>query len=571
MAPREHRERTPGNDGIALVLVMLVLLVLSLLAAAIILTARTETLAGYNYRMTTQADYLAKAGIQQATNWLRGSRYQAVSQAQAGSYYNVSSTGDPYNLWTSSTSPVTCISSANCSNPGGPVQLIGIPGTGTSNYPLSAVATNFASDLVNVRLTGDSRNSGTFSINAILLGYQTVNMQTTSGITAIPLETWLVTSQATWTGSSGSTAATARVLEQAVVQPIYVPSWGNSLYGYCSVSMQGSSGVCTDAFNSDLGPYGGGNPTVAAGGCDSNSPNVIKAGAGVAANGKVTLGSNVVVSGNVAIGTNPAASCPTPYGFFGNTTSVLGEVVQGTHVDPPAPPTFRTGFPSGTSDLTLGAKNVTILPSGATWPTMPPFPNRSYSAPLSFHSPCMNDDGTCDGTAAHPYEIGALSLTGGGKGNPPQLQLIGGPDSFHPVYYSIDSLNENQGSIQVSGYVVLNIQSSLSISGQGITSGVNCSPAPCTSVPPAAVAVNAACSGSCISIGGNGAAAMVLSAPNADVSIGGGGSGGYFVGAVKAKDVSVQGGYPVHYDVQLDRASGTVGQMVTTGYTRKRL
>ena len=88
---------------------------------------------------------------------------------------------------------------------------------------------------------------------------------------------------------------------------------------------------------------------------------------------------------------------------------------------------------------------------------------------------------------------------------------------------------------------------------------------------PAAIQVNAACSGSCISIGGNGAASMVLSAPNADVSLGGGGSGGYFVGAVKANNINVQGGYPVHYDVQLDRANGSVGEMVTTGYSRKKL
>ncbi len=354
------------------------------------------------------------------------------------------------------------------------------------------------------------------------------------------------------------------------MQPIYVPSWGNALYGYCSVTMQGSSGVCTDAFNSSLGSYGGGNPTVASGACDSNSPNVISAGAGVGANGSVTVGSNVTVSGNVAIGTGPSPGCPAPYGYIGSTSSVLGQVVQGPHVDPPNPPTFRSGFPSGAPNVSVGANATTVLPTGATWPTVPPFPNKSNPPPLSLHSPCM--DTTCDGSPGHPFEIGSLSMNGGGSGSKaPVLEFVGGPDAFHPVYYDIDSLSQNQGTIQVSGYVVLNIQTSFSISGQGITSGIACNPQPCTTVPPAAVQMNAACSGSCVTLGGNGAVGMVIAAPNANVSLGGGGGNGYFEGAIKANKITVQGGYPVHYDVQLDRANGTIGQMVTTGYSRQRL
>jgi hypothetical protein len=563
-------KRFNAESGIGLILVVLVILVLTVLSAAIIFATRTEIMASNNYKLSTQADYLAKAGIQEATNWLRGSRYQAVSQAQAGTYYNVTSSGDPYSLYTSNTSPVQCISTANCSEAGGPVQLMGIPGTGSTNYPLSAVAANFAADLVNAPVTGDARNSGTFTINAVLLNYQTVNVQTSSGINVIPLETWLITSQAHWSGSAGSATATAT--EQAIVQPIYVPSWGNALYGYCSVSMQGSSGVCTDAFNSSLGAYGDGNPTVASGTCDSNSPNVITAGAGVGANGSVTVGSNVTVSGNVAIGSDPPPSCPAPYGFIGNDSSVLGQVVQGPHVDPPDPPAFRAGFPAGAPNVSVGANQVTVLPADATWPSVPPFPNKDNPPPLGFHAPCMNNDGSCDGTAAHPFEIAGLSMNGGGKGTKaPVLQLVGGPDAFHPVYYDVDSVSENQGSIQVSGYVVLNVQTSFSISGQGLSTGVSCSPQPCTTVPPSAVQLNAACSGPCITLGGNGAVGMVISAPNADVSVGGGGDGGYFVGAIKALNISVQGGYPVHYDVQLDRANGTIGQMVTTGYTRQQL
>src|SRR5438105_11463475 len=99
------------NDrGVALILVMLSMLLLSVLAVSIVFTARSETFASHNYKLDTQADYLAKAGIQRAINWFRSNHYQAVTQANAATYYKVSSTGSPYNLYTSDTSQVTCIS-----------------------------------------------------------------------------------------------------------------------------------------------------------------------------------------------------------------------------------------------------------------------------------------------------------------------------------------------------------------------------------------------------------------------------------------------------------------------------
>jgi len=77
------------DTGIALILVLLAMTVLSILVAAIVFTARADVLASYNYKLSTQADYLAKAGIQEAVNWFRSARYQAVSQGEAPTYYNV--------------------------------------------------------------------------------------------------------------------------------------------------------------------------------------------------------------------------------------------------------------------------------------------------------------------------------------------------------------------------------------------------------------------------------------------------------------------------------------------------
>ncbi len=559
MTQKARAVRKRAEAGVSLILVMLAMLVLSVLAATIVFTARSETLASYNYKLDSQADYLAKAGLQQAINWFRSSNYQAVSPSQASTYYNVTSDGSLFNLYTSNGSPVQCIAtSPSCSKQNSSARLMGI--SGSSNYPNinngagTAVATEFANDLVNVRVTGDKNNSGTFSVNAVLLNYQVVNKGTAPALSNAPVETWLITSQGTWTGGSGSTGTVATAVEEAIVQPIYTPTWGFALYGYCSVSMGGSSGACTDSFNSAFGQYGGGNKSVAAGACDSNSTNVIAAGAGVGANGSVTLSKNVTVAGDVTIGTGAPAACGT--GYKGSTSSVLGQVVNSPYKAPTPLPTFRSGFPSGAPSYSSSQ----VLPVGATWPTMPPFPAPGNTPPLSKNQPCM--DTTCNGTAAHPYEINSMSISGSG----PTVQLIGGPDPLNPVYYDIDSISESgKSEIDVSGYVVLNVRTSMSITGNGVSNGVGGT----VDIPPEAVQINyAGTSG--ISLGGNGAISAVISAPNADVTLGGGGSKGYMVGSISANNVSVQGGYPIHYDLQLSRLGGTLGVMVTTAYSRKK-
>lgn len=169
-------------------------------------------------------------------------------------------------------------------------------------------------------------------------------------------------------------------------------------------------------------------------------------------------------------------------------------------------------------------------------------------------------DSTCDGSQAHPFEINSISLS-----STSTVQLLGGPDVTHPIFYDIDSLSESgKAQINVSGYVVINVRTSLSITGQGVTNSL------ATDIPPEAVQINYAGTGS-VSLGGNGAISALVNAPNASVSLGGGGSGGYMVGAIQANNVSVQGGYPVHYDLQLNRMGGSIGVPVTTAYSRQKM
>jgi hypothetical protein len=152
------------------------------------------------------------------------------------------------------------------------------------------------------------------------------------------------------------------------------------------------------------------------------------------------------------------------------------------------------------------------------------------------------------------------------------LQLMGGKDMFHPVYYEMDTLQQTGGSILVSGYVVLNVKTSLDIHGRGAANPLDYQSlyGVLVNVPPECVQINYAGT-SAAAVGGNGAVSAVITAPNATVSFGGGGSGGYMIGAIRALNVSMQGGYPLHYDVQLNKAGGLVGVMTTTGYTRKKM
>ncbi len=570
-----------SDRGVALILVLLAMLILTVLAATIVLTARAETFASYNYQLDTEADYLAKAGIQKAANWFRSNHYQPVEQPQLYSsvpeppsfFYALTSSGAPLNLYTSNNSAVWCVG-GGCPSMNSPVQLIGIPGTGSSNFPdidntepsPVPVSTAFANDLVNTTVTDANGNTlGDFSVNAYLLNYQTVNVcppaQICPPYTQEPVETWKLTALAHWTGGSGETLATAE--EQAIIQPIFVPTWGNALYGFCSVTMQGSSGTCTDAFNSALGPYGGGNPSVASGACDSSSTNVIGSGAGVGANGYVAISSNPTVAGNVTIGNNPTggSSCCTPSsnpacGYTGSTSSINGQVVNGPHVNPPPTPTFPSNLSTAPSYSVSGS--AVILPVGASF--APPGSGGSNTIG-SANQPCVSG-GTCNGSASNPYDISSLTLSGNSS---TFLDLVGSSSAQNPVYYDIGSLSESgNATIAISGYVVLNIQSSLSITGNGITNGIG------AAIPPAWLTINYAGTNG-VSIGGNGAVTAVLNAPNATVTLGGGGSSGYFIGSVQANNVVDQGGYPIHYDIQLSRVGGTLGQTLITAYSRKKM
>jgi Tfp pilus assembly protein PilV len=536
-----------SDSGIALILVMLALLVLSLLAAAMVLTGRSESLASYSFRLDTEADYVAKAGIQNAVNWLRSNHYAAVSQTQmqATLYYNV--TAEPkYGLYSANSTPIQCVAtSPSCPSTNSNVQLIGY-GSLSSNYPNisnslgAAVSTQFAQDLNNnghgVSVAGDSNHAGLFWVNMYLLNYQTVNC---SSCNSNAMETWLITSKGVWTGGSTQTTGIASAEEQAVVQPVYYPTFGNAMYGYCSVSMSGSSGTCTDAFNSALGPYcdSCSNKTIS-GACGQNVTNVIASDSNIGANGFVSIGSNPVVFGNVVIGDAspgliPSSCCSgNSCGGPSSGNNIKGSIITGAPFAPAPPvPTFPSGFP-GSAPSYSSAVTLPVT-SGSNPPVTPG-----------------------SGSKSSPYLISSISS------NTDTFTFNGGPNIANPVYFDIGSvsLGGSNGAIAVNGFVVFNVQTTLDLGGNGVYNSS------LSNNPPEAVQINFA--GTVVSIHGNGGMSATLTAPLATVTLGGGGSKGYFVGSIRALNVSAQGGYPMHYDVQLQRLDGVMGQMIVSSYAR---
>ena len=555
------RFRAFQESGVALVIVLLVMLVLTLLSAALVFTARSETIASTNYALDTEADYVAKAGIQSALNWFRSTHYNPVpgTTAGAGTDYNVTNDNGAFQLYTSNANPVLCI--ANCTTNNSRVQLINYSGstnytdTSHSNFPSgitngggTAIATAFLNDLNGVRISGDSTHSGLFYVNAYLLSYSTV-MATGS---VVPMETWLITSKGVWTGTNTQTGAIATAEEQAIFQPIYTSGTGEAMYGYCSLTLSGSSGVCTDSYNSALGAYGGGNISVAAGACGTNSPNVLSTGGNIGANGFVSISHNPAVDGDVFIGNANPALVPSTCcsggacGMFGATGNVTGSVITGApYVTAPAVVTFpgsgQTGaFPGAapSAPATIPKTAGGVTPSG----TIPDGTGNTYNQPCTAGQ-------TCNGSQANPYLISSMGGT----------TIYGGAGPASPVYYDIDSISlAGNSAITISGYVVLNVKTSLSIKGNGIANGINNAPEQCV--------INFA--GASASVGGNGDISAVINAPAASITLGGGGAKGAVIGSISALSIDDQGGVPVHYDIQLNRLNGALAQSLVTSYTR---
>jgi hypothetical protein len=154
----------------------------------------------------------------------------------------------------------------------------------------------------------------------------------------------------------------------------------------------------------------------------------------------------------------------------------------------------------------------------------------------------------------------------------PQNGIIGSSSATTPTYYSIGSYSNNstdtliidgpvviissgdistKGEIQVTanGSVQFYVAGNVDIGGNGM---VNLSNVPANML---IIGTNTATDLKTIKLSGNGALKGGIYAPNSNLELKGSGSGGVFMGAAVARNITMTGNFDFHYDEALDSFS----------------
>ena len=532
----------PDNSprGVALILVLLAVLVLSTLTAAIIFTTRAETLSAYNYRIVSQAEYTAWAGIQRAVNYFNSAAYVPVTVANAPVNYDVSTySNKPADLFYSDDSGVECI--AGCATLNSPVVLTT---TGGSNYPVGATVTSFVNALNNQTLTAAAGQTGNFTVTAQLMDYHTVNNEFFPAINLQPFEVWKVTSTGTWNSNLGAGAANPTVVIEGIISPVYLPFFANALSGSCNVTLNGAA--CTDSFNSTSGNYDGPSPSDCVT-TTTGTSNAAAYNAGVGSNGGVTVtGINVQIGGNANFSNSTGTACDT--GYTGSTTVVTGTVAPGPPI--PAPPSVDMG-PWGYPDTldvfpavspSTNWRDDVYLDQAPTGPAGCPVGTTGDIERIRKAGPNITVNSyAClagDGSDTNPYRLGDMEPSNA-------VVNIIGPAAGTPlgsaIHVAIDivSVSGGAGLINITNVppgladikaappptantaLVLDIATTMSLSGQAITN-VSAPGNP----PPEFTVINIMGTGTALSMGGNSQLSALINIPNGDA--------GYWRVAVRA-------------------------------------
>ena len=574
-----------NQRGVALILVLLAGLVLSTLAAAIVFTSRAETLSSYNYRIVSQAEYAAWAGIQRSVNYFNSASYTAVTPTNAPTTYDVSIySSKPSDLYYSNDSVVECI--AGCGTLNAPVTL---STSGASNYPIAGTVTSFVNALDSQSIAAAAGQTGNFTVIAQLMDYHTVNNEFPPAIDAQPFEVWKVTSTGTWNSNIGAGAANPTVVIEGTIFPVYLPFFANAFYGSCNVSLNGSS--CTDSFNSTSGTYNGTDPSDCVT-TTTGTSNAAAYNAGVGSNGGVSVsGGSGQIGGNVTFSNSTGTACDT--GYTGTPSVVTGTIAPGPPT--PAPPSVDMG-PWGYPDT------LDLLPAispGNNWrddvyvDQAPPVPagcpagTTGYIEHMRRTGPLVTIDSysclTGDGSSTDPYRLGDMEPSNA------KVNIVGPPAGTtlaNAIHIAIDSVDVGGGGGQInitnvvpSGAsiddappptantaLVLDIATTMTLSGQAI-SNVSAPGSP----PPEFTVINIMGTGTALSMGGNAQLSALINIPNGDAVLGGGGSSGAFYGSIMAQNVTSNGGVAIHYDLSAKMLSGSLsGAKILMSYTRPR-
>ncbi len=473
---------TKDNKGVAIIIALLTILVLSTLAASIMFSTQAEITTTYNYKRLTQARFVAEAGAQKTVNWLVYN-------------YAIPSSFGSFNM---TTAPVQYSSQ--------PVVLSAMSGV-SGNYPDSSVQSAFSSALLNQSVPGLDIGV-TYATTATL---QTMRVVVPfGGTTQVPLQSWLIRSQATLAGSL------AQVEVTTTIEKFGSPVFSYAAFGVSNTcdAVKFSGGSTTDSFDSGTGTY--------ATTQQNNSGNV-------GGNGSVDVGGGSVINGTSS---SPVAATGNCTGGGAANTGL--EISGGASV---------TG-----GGVTLGS-TVSFAAPAAPSPA-PPTTNDNTSGACSGISGCTEI--SSNNLLFAPGQYGNVSMTGGVT-----VHLTQG-------VYNVNtwSLAGNSTLIIDSGPVVINIagaglgggNAAFDLTGGSVSNTSNSKPSDLQILYAGSNPVK---------LTGGSASFGVVYAPNADINLGGGGD---WYGSLIGNKVDVGGGSDVHYDRSLQADLYMVGNYLPTSF-----
>jgi Tfp pilus assembly protein PilX len=462
--------------------------------------------------------------LSQSETW-SSMNYRMMSQARYGaesglsvaadfiaSKYTAPTAGgaDSLGNYNTSVSPVTYN--------GQPVVLSSI--SGESNYPVGSVVSAFRDALTNPGNLVAGNTTVNYNATATLLSMGTVN----SYGNTLTVQMWQITADGTIDGVRNSKEEVTAVMEQQVTPATVYAAFATA--NGCG-AMAFSGGGVTDSYDSSL--------------------LTVTAGVATPPASFSTYGGNVGANGNLAENGSPT----TIYGTFSSPDTGVGNCSGG--------------------NVTAWADNGNAQVAGGLvkLPQIVNFPAPLIPAPgTAVESINTGDISTTPPTCGMTITPTSPSATGYGD-----ITLTGqGVLCLTPGVYNINSISDtgaNTGVVILPyttgpltgqyGQVVLNVTGNgqttpISLTGNGLQN---------PTLNPADLQINYAGSGN-VKIAGNSESALVVYAPNADVTLTGGSD---FFGAVLGRTVTDAGGTAIHYDRNLSKNTYIVSNFMLDSFS----
>jgi len=491
--PSRQVNRRSGDEGIALVVVLLLTVALSTIGASLLMLAQTDTYTSMNYRMMSQARYGAESGVLKAVNYLTQT-YVAPGHA-----------GDPLASYDMTVSPVTYM--------GQPVVLSADPAK-ASNYPAGAVVTAFGAAAQGTLSAGSTVSYAAYAT------LDSMRMITEYGAAAPRvIQTWHVVATGSLAGARPATVEVESVLERQITA---AHAFGVFATKIGCGALEFSGGSVNDSYDSSSMTFSGGVPVTQ------------QNGSSVGTNGNLTVNGNAQVWGTLSTPKTGVGKCKN-----GAVTALTGGVAQVSDgliqlpqslsfptpdVPSPRPPTGNVNLASATCvSLSLAGTNC----SGAAGSLH----LDALGGTLVFGDASLNSGATLT-LRAGTYNMNSLKVNG-------NAQII---IETGPVFLNIAGVGTTQPLDMMGGSV--SNPSYDSTWFQVLYGGT-----------------------SPITLTGGMAAAMMVYAPNSDVTVAG---GGHLYGSVVGSTVKDTGGAQIHYDRRLKNDFMVAGNFMMSSFTWRK-